>query len=200
MAEVTPAPKRQQILEAALGVFAEKGFHNAKIEEIAQAAQVGKGTVYEYFQSKKELFQETLKEGVSSFDNSLDAELAKERTTKGKLRVLIAKSIELGRNYQPLAKVAIMETTLREDAFRDWMIKLYRKRVGLIEAIIREGISRGEIRDFNTKLFTGLFYTALGALHSPFLEYDLYLDDEQAMVEQIIDFFYNGIDVRRGVC
>lgn len=200
MAEVIPGPKRQQILEAALGVFAEKGFHNAKIEEIAQAAQVGKGTVYEYFQSKKDLFQETLKEGIASFDNDLDDELSQERTTKGKLRVLIRKSIELGRNYQPLAKVAIMETTVMEETFRSWMIELYLKRVGLIEAIIREGNERGEIRDFNTKLFTGLFYTALGALHSPFLEYDLYLNDEDALVEQIIDFFYNGIDIRRGAC
>jgi len=122
MSEVAPAPKRQQILAAALGVFAEKGFHNAKIEEIAQAAQVGKGTVYEYFQSKKELFQETLKEGVTSFDNSLDAELALEPTTKGKLRVLIGKSIQLGRNYQPLARVAIRGTHLKEGSFRGWVV------------------------------------------------------------------------------
>lgn len=199
MSEVVLAPKRQQILKAALQVFADKGFHNAKIEEIAQVALVGKGTVYEYFKSKNQLFQETLKEGITSFDITLDEELANEQTAKGKLRILIGKSIELGRNYQPLAKIAFTEANLIEDSFRGWMINLYQKRVHLIEAIIQEGIQRGEIRAINTKLFTGLFYTALGALHSPFLEYDLYLEDTEEFVEQIIDFFYQGIDARKGV-
>ena len=48
--------KRRDILDAAMRVFAEKGFHRAKMEEIAVSANIGKGTIYEYFQSKTELF------------------------------------------------------------------------------------------------------------------------------------------------
>ncbi|MDH7498134.1 MAG: helix-turn-helix domain-containing protein, partial [Syntrophomonadaceae bacterium] len=50
--------KRQLILEAAARVFSQRGYHQAKVEEIAAAAGVGKGTVYEYFDSKLELFQQ----------------------------------------------------------------------------------------------------------------------------------------------
>ena len=50
--------KRLRIIEAAVIVFSRKGFHRAKVEEIAEVAGVGKGTVYEYFKSKKELFLE----------------------------------------------------------------------------------------------------------------------------------------------
>jgi len=189
MSEVVLAPKRQQLLDAAMQVFAEKGFHNAKIEEIAQLAQIGKGTVYEYFSSKNQLFQETLKDGIATFDIMLEDELAQEKTTKGKLKVLICKSIELGRNYQPLAKMAFMEAHVIEDSFREWMISFYQKRVLLIEAIIQEGAQRGEIRAINTKLFADLLYSSLGALHSPFMEYDLHLEDTEEFVEQIMDFF-----------
>ena len=49
--------KRAEILEAAMTVFAQKGFHRSKMEEVAVAAGIGKGTIYEYFESKHQLLQ-----------------------------------------------------------------------------------------------------------------------------------------------
>ena len=49
--------KRSEILEAAMLVFARKGFHRSKMEEVAAAAKIGKGTIYEYFDSKHQLLQ-----------------------------------------------------------------------------------------------------------------------------------------------
>ncbi len=49
--------KRSEILEAAMTVFAKKGFHRSKMEEVAVAAKIGKGTIYEYFTSKRQLLQ-----------------------------------------------------------------------------------------------------------------------------------------------
>ncbi len=49
--------KRSEILEAAMTVFARKGFHRSKMEEVAAAAKIGKGTIYEYFTSKHQLLQ-----------------------------------------------------------------------------------------------------------------------------------------------
>ena len=49
--------KRSEILEAAMTVFAQRGFHRARMEEVAAAAKIGKGTIYEYFESKHQLLQ-----------------------------------------------------------------------------------------------------------------------------------------------
>ncbi|MDT3700857.1 MAG: TetR/AcrR family transcriptional regulator, partial [Thermincola sp.] len=59
--------KRKKILKAAVKVFSQKGFHAAKVDEIAQLADVGKGTVYEYFSSKEEVFQEMFKAGMQFY-------------------------------------------------------------------------------------------------------------------------------------
>ena len=48
--------RRREIIHAAQAVFAEKGFENATLEEIAERAEFGKGTVYNYFDSKETLF------------------------------------------------------------------------------------------------------------------------------------------------
>lgn len=50
--------RKTEILNAALKVFAEKGFENAKLEEIAAEAEFGKGTLYNYFENKEELYKE----------------------------------------------------------------------------------------------------------------------------------------------
>lgn len=48
--------KRKKILQAALNVFSQKGFYNTSMSEIAEEADIGKGTVYDYFESKDDLF------------------------------------------------------------------------------------------------------------------------------------------------
>ncbi|MDO4553199.1 MAG: helix-turn-helix domain-containing protein, partial [Bacillota bacterium] len=58
--------KRERILKAALGLVLERGLDETRVIDIARAAGVGKGTVYEYFPSKEALYLELFQEHVSS--------------------------------------------------------------------------------------------------------------------------------------
>lgn len=58
MKKHTPDDRRKQILQTAMDVFAEKGFRNTDVQEIADRCSIGKGTVYRYFESKENLFWE----------------------------------------------------------------------------------------------------------------------------------------------
>lgn len=61
------AARRKQILQAAREVFMQKGFGSATMDEIAQRAELGKGTLYSYFKSKEELYVAVLNEGLEVF-------------------------------------------------------------------------------------------------------------------------------------
>jgi AcrR family transcriptional regulator len=63
--KVEPAERRQAILEAALTVFAERGFEAARLDDVAARAGVAKGTLYLYFKDKETLFEELLRGAVS---------------------------------------------------------------------------------------------------------------------------------------
>jgi len=63
--KVEPATRRQAILEAALTVFAERGFEAARLDDVAARAGVAKGTLYLYFKDKEALFEELLRGAVS---------------------------------------------------------------------------------------------------------------------------------------
>ena len=70
--EAVPETK-DRILEAALLVFGEKGYHNATMAEIAEAAAVGKGTLYWYFSSKEKLFSGMVEHGLGLLERKLRA-------------------------------------------------------------------------------------------------------------------------------
>src|SRR5262245_36675274 len=63
--KVAPAARRQAILDAALDVFAERGFEAARLEDVATRAGVAKGTLYLYFRDKEALFEELVRGAVS---------------------------------------------------------------------------------------------------------------------------------------
>ncbi|MDW5299005.1 MAG: TetR/AcrR family transcriptional regulator [Sedimentibacter sp.] len=89
--------KRKDILISARALFKEKGFHNTKMEEIALKAGVGKGTLYEYFTSKQEIFDETCIDRVTVIRDAIEGISNKSISFKEKLSEMIsikAKCIE----------------------------------------------------------------------------------------------------------
>src|SRR5918911_677352 len=78
------------ILEAARKVFAKKGFSNATVDDIASAAGVAKGTVYLYYESKRDIYFAALKFGIEQMHSLLREELNKVSTPEEKLRTLIS--------------------------------------------------------------------------------------------------------------
>ena len=84
---VDKAAKRQEILEAAIAVFLEKGYHGAKMADIAVAASMGKGTLYEYFPTKEAL----PKEIFNLFFAGLDEQLAQlQQSEQGPIDIIVA--------------------------------------------------------------------------------------------------------------
>ncbi|MEL6333450.1 MAG: helix-turn-helix domain-containing protein, partial [Cyanobacteria bacterium J06626_26] len=84
---VDKAAKRQEILEAAIAVFLEKGYHGAKMADIAVAAGMGKGTLYEYFPTKEAL----PKEIFNLFFAGLDQQRAQlQQSGQGPIDIIVA--------------------------------------------------------------------------------------------------------------
>lgn len=82
-------PKKNQILLAALEMFGSQGFHETKIKDIAIKAEVGKGTVYEYFNSKSELLLESIYYALELYIENLETINKANETTKEKFKAII---------------------------------------------------------------------------------------------------------------
>jgi len=103
------ASKRERILRAAIDVFAQSGYFNAKVSEIAKAAGVADGTIYLYFNGKEDLLVTIFREHTRNYLQSLERELAAISRPEERMRVAIRHHLEtLGRD-RSLAIVSQVE-------------------------------------------------------------------------------------------
>jgi AcrR family transcriptional regulator len=139
----------QEILEAALSVFAEKGFAAARMDEIASRASVSKGTIYLYFPSKEAVFralvQATLARRVSDL-------AAVARHHKGPIAPLLRELLQRFGHFIATSDLVVLPKMVIAEAgnFPD-LARIYREEVverglSLLERLMQIGMERGEFR------------------------------------------------------
>ena len=139
----------QEILEAALSVFAEKGFAAARMEKIAARAGVSKGTIYLYFDGKEAVFRALLHERLAS-RFSLLADLARDH--QGPIAVLLADILRnLGHfiatsDLVVLPKMVIAEAGNFPDLARIYREEVVERGLALFGSLLQAGMERGEFR------------------------------------------------------
>lgn len=175
--------KKEAIFDAAMKVFLEKGYEEARIIDIATEAGIGKGTVYEYFSSKEELFFELFcgkmeehaqkSEMIREMEGSpeeqlrafLDMEFHREENQtldqikKCKLSVDVILGNGLGKNKKISEQIHLMIA----------------KRLELLEEIIKRGISKGDFPIQDSRMAA---ISTLGSICFAFAQYQEILPRE----------------------
>ena len=137
------------ILEAARSVFATKGFNDATVDDIANAAGVAKGTVYLYYRSKRDIYFSALKFGIQQMYASLDEQLKAESATEGKLRALIAVKLAYFDENRDFFKIYYSELgnlCIHPGAIDSEFKTLYLEQAKVIESILKEGARKKVLR------------------------------------------------------
>ena len=145
--------RRSELLIAARAVFGRKGFHDASIEEIADMAEVAKGTVYLYYKSKRDLYMEALRFGIESLNKELKERADAPGSCLDTLRVLTDTKIaffEENRDffriyYSELGKLPSHPSAIA--IVRD----LYTEQTKVFERVLREGIRNREVRNLDVE-------------------------------------------------
>jgi TetR/AcrR family fatty acid metabolism transcriptional regulator len=138
--------KRSRILDAAVKVFADRGYFSSTVAEIARAAGVADGTIYLYFKSKDDLLFELFDEKMTRLIADAKAALAEEKDAPSRLKRFIRLHFSLVEKNPDLASVLVVE--LRQSA--QLLKAADRQRLGaayleLIGQVVREGQERGEL-------------------------------------------------------
>jgi AcrR family transcriptional regulator len=99
--------KRELIIKAAIHIFGQKGFHSAKIQDIADFASVGKGTVYEYFSTKDELFLAVYDKWMDEFEARMTASADEHTNPVSKADALIDTAIDFYETHAQYAAILL---------------------------------------------------------------------------------------------
>jgi TetR/AcrR family fatty acid metabolism transcriptional regulator len=199
MARTRTEEKRKRILQAAVKVFARKGYFAAKVAEIAAKAGVADGTIYLYFRNKEDIL-------VSLFDESMALHLARLkdelRTVRGApARLLKIGELHLGalggnRELAVVFQVELRQSTKFMERFTaSWLQEYF----AVLNQVIEQGQREGTLRaDLPRKVVTKAFFGALDEMVTSWIiggkGYDL-----AQLAGPVVDLFLRGASASRKV-
>ena len=149
------ADRPDEIVGAALEVFAEKGFAAARLDDIAARAGVSKGAIYLYFATKEDIFRAVVEQGVAPNLDAVQAMAAAAPSFAGLARTatqLIA-HVMTTTSVGGIVKMVIAEAGNFPELARIWHDRLVAPALGAVTAAIVAGQARGEIRPGDPRLF-----------------------------------------------
>jgi len=138
-----------EILDAALKVFAEKGYAATRMEDIAARAGVTKGTIYLYFPSKAEVFTTVARETVGVALAGVAQQVRAFKGSSCELLVLLLSSIAAflqDKDRAMLPKIIISESGNFPELARIWRHEVIDKALSMVTGAIAQGVARGEFR------------------------------------------------------
>jgi AcrR family transcriptional regulator len=171
--------KRTRLVAAASSVFAEKGYASTRVADIAARAEVGKGTVYEYFASKEELlfavFESINQDVAARMDSALDEGGSSWDQLERLLEIGAAVAVEQ-HDLQPVVLDFWAASRGRdfEEKYRDQVVSSYAFYRSMVSNFVRAGQERDE---FRTDVDVDALATALVAAIDG-LGIQLYFDPE----------------------
>ena len=212
--------KRSRILDEAGKLFVENGIESTKIIDIAKAAGVAKGTVYEYFESKDDIVIEWMNGTFGEFHSNMQEKLSHEKSAASKLRVFLEYSAQEFTNIMVNAKIMMQHRFDRScsrasledsidivagDRVASVVFDNVKSELELLRDIIKEGQRNGELRDdinisimpfFILSILPFLGMTKNPDLPAEYLERRFNFKRPEWTGEEVISYIIDGIGKR----
>jgi AcrR family transcriptional regulator len=157
--------KRRQIMDAAARLFANREFHEVRLEDVADAAKVGKGTLYVYFSSKDALYLALIREAFGELLQVAVSGVSHGQDVWEQLRTVVRGVIRFGMAYPDLFRVMRRALPGPEDpAIQEMRCRL----TSAIEQILADGNRSGRIDDPHPEITSQFFLSFIrGVLMYP---------------------------------
>ncbi|MEW6359481.1 MAG: TetR/AcrR family transcriptional regulator [Planctomycetota bacterium] len=145
------AERSSVILDVATRMFAERGFRRTDVQDIADAAGVGKGTVYRHFGDKKDLFLATVDKGTDELKDVVLKRIASCRGPVETIEVGLREYFKFFDEHQDLVEIFIQERSEFRGKGKSRYFANRDKNIRIFEAVLSDGIKRGVFRRLNVK-------------------------------------------------
>lgn len=189
--------RRQEIMAAAVHLFAIKGYINTTTKEIAEAADVAEGTLYNYFAGKREILLAVISETQSAIERVLGGSGALQQ--RSDIVEVVATLYDLVVSRLAFVRTLLTEAWLDNLILQDFVIERTRQLDQRIQSFIKERISAGAYRTVEpalvSRMLMGMFAAAVipvlrGIAPSPTAE------ERHILAEELVDLILDGIRVR----
>jgi TetR/AcrR family fatty acid metabolism transcriptional regulator len=154
--------KHQQIIDAAIRVFARAGYYNSRVSDIAREAGIASGTIYLYFKTKDEILVTLFREKMAEWVAHVRKEIAGVTDPVARIRRLVALHFTVLEANPALAEVVQVELRQGHKFFRGASAHEVSAYFDLIGSVLEEGVASGQLRnDLPIKVATKVLFGAM---------------------------------------
>jgi len=160
--EPSSPAKREQLLTAGRAVFSERGFHAATVDQIAESAGVGKGTVYLYFRSKQELYVAIMEHDLEELHAETVQEMSKSGTALDRIRAYMRVRCAFAERRHDFLRLLATESPIlvgrNEPLARLIGVTHPERSLLLLKHVLEDAINQGEMRNVSLDSAARLLY------------------------------------------
>ena len=184
--------KRKKIFKAAAHKFSHQGVDGATMQEIADAAGVGKGTLYRYFDDKADLISSLAEIGFDRIAKKIETGIKGVDDPKEQLEKAVEIQLKFYNQYRDVCRFLTRESLGYKDKFERQIKRIRKGYTVAIEDIIARGIEKGEFKDIDLEVAAT---NLIGALNITVLHWFMFKDEfpVEKLRKGILEVYFEGI-------
>jgi AcrR family transcriptional regulator len=155
---------RNRILDAALDVFAFKGYHATRMDEIVDKSKTSKGAIYFHFPNKERLFLALVDQFANLLERRVTEAIRTERAGMERVRSAIETCLDTFGKYRRPAKILLVQAVGLGATFEEMRSAIHDRFARLIASYLKEAIKLGEIKPIDTEVISLAWMGAIYAL------------------------------------
>lgn len=163
-----PPPTRQRILDAALSVFSRKGYHDTRMDEIVEASQTSKGSIYFHFPNKEKLFIALVDQFADVIERNVTEAIAEESQGIGRVRAALSSVLGTFGKYRHPAKLLLVQAVGLGNVFEKKRLEITDRFAHLIQTYLDEAVAVGDIAPVDTEVVA---HAWMGAIYNVVIQW-----------------------------
>ena len=152
---------RERLLEAATEVFAEKGYYAAAVDDIVQVSRTSKGSFYNFFPSKQEIFLALVDRLADRLVSRIEQEIEAQTGALRKVDAALKAALDDLSKHRRIARILFIEAVGLGHAFNEKLFEIHSKFAGLIERYLKKAVEEGDIPAVDTQLAAFAWFGAI---------------------------------------
>ena len=153
---------RERILDAAINVFSNKGYHETKVDDIVGRSETSKGSVYFHFPGKQQIFLALVDKFANLLQRRLIEAVAQEDDGVKQVNLALKICLETFAQYQSLAKIFLVQAVGLGSVFEEKRLEIHDRFAGVIKSYLDTAITNGDIPPTDTQIVA---YAWMGAIN-----------------------------------
>lgn len=158
-----PQSTRGRILDAAMNIFASKGYHDTRLDEIVEESHTSKGAIYFHFPNKERLFLALVDQFADLLERRVTEAIASAPPGMKRVRLALESTLDTFGRYRRPAKILLVQAVGLGTTFEQKRMEINDRFASLIESYLQEAIEVGDIAPVDTDVVS---YAWMGAIYN----------------------------------